>query len=108
MKKIIFVPCVAILAACANTVTLNPEAEYIRKLDAEPVGCTFLYKLESESSVYDRDDAERFLKNRIAEQTHKGNAFWIVSERTRENPSAVFGPKKSFVFTANVYECESN
>ena len=106
MKKVLFLTCAVALAACANTIDANPGTEYIRKLDSEPSNCRFLYKLESESSVYDRDDAERFLKNRINEQLQKGNAFWIVSERTRENPGAFFGPKKAFVLTANVYECE--
>ena len=106
MKKFLLLTCFAALAACANTVTEKPGTENIRKLNSEPMGCKFLYKLESESSVYSYEDAERYLKNRIADQLHQGNAFWIISERTRENPDAVFGPKKSFVLTANVYECE--
>ena len=107
MKRFLLIACVAILAACSNTVTEQPGAEDIRKLDAESIGCKFLHTLETESAVYSYDDAERYLKNRIVSaEKNKGNAFMITYERTRENPDAVFGPKKSFVLTANVYECE--
>ena len=80
-------------------------SEYIKQLDGEPIGCTFLYKLESEVSVYDQDDARRYLENRIADQARPGNAYWIVSERTRPNEWVIFGPERAFVLVANVYDC---
>lgn len=106
MKKFLYLACAVALSACSNTVTEQMGAEDIRKLDKESTGCEFLYKLETESAVYSYEDAERYLKNRIAgQENNKGNAFLIVYQRTRENPDAVFGPKKSFILTANVYEC---
>ena len=80
-------------------------SEYITQLDAEPVGCTFLYKLETESSVYDADDARRYMENRIADQARPGNAYWITSQRTRPNEWVIFGPERSFILVANVYDC---
>ena len=106
MKKFLFFTCAALLVACSNTVTERPGAEELRKLDSESIGCKFLYTLETESAVYSYEDAERHLKNRIAnEGGDRGNAYMITYERTRENPDAVFGPKKSFILTAKVYEC---
>ena len=107
MKKFLIFACAALIAACSNTVTEQPGTEDLKQLDAEPIGCAFLYKIESESSVYSREDAERHLKNRIAaDRAHKESAFWIISTRLTENPGAVFGPKQTYHLTANVYECE--
>ena len=92
-------------AAWGGYIKNEKGSEYIVKLDAEPKGCVFLYKLESEVSVYDADDARRYLENRIADQARPGNAYWITSQRTRPNEWVVFGPERAFVLTANVYEC---
>ena len=105
MKKFLafFIP--VILAACGGMITNEHGSQYITQLDAEPIGCTFLYKLESEVSVYDAEDARRYLENRIADQARPGNAYWIVAQRTRPNKWVIFGPERAFVLTANVYDC---
>lgn len=101
--KVLFL-CV-VLAGCGNLVKNENGSQYITKLDAEPIGCTFLYKIESEVSVYDSEDARRYLENRIADQARGGNAYWIVSQRTRPNEWVIFGPERTFILAANVYEC---
>ena len=93
------------LAACGGYIKNQNGSEYLVKLDAEPVGCKFLYKLESEVSVYDAEDARRYLENRIMDQARPGNAYLITSQRTRPNEWVVFGPERSFVLAANVYNC---
>ena len=105
MKKIYAFFVLCMLAACGGWVKNEHGSELIRQLDAEPIGCTFLYKLESEVSVYDADDARRYLENRIADQARPGNAYWIVSQRTRPNEWVIFGPERAFVLVANVYDC---
>ncbi len=106
MKK--FFALVAVLlsvAACSGMIKNENGSQYLVQLDAEPIGCTFLYKLESEVSVYDADDARRYLENRIADQARPGNAYWITSQRTKPNEWVIFGPERAFVLVANVYEC---
>lgn len=105
MKKIFCLLMFVALAACGGMVKNENGSEFITQLDAEPIGCTFLYKLESEVSVYDADDARRYLENRIADQARPGNAYWIVSQRTRPNEWVIFGPERAFILVANVYDC---
>ncbi|MBP5485944.1 MAG: hypothetical protein J6Y07_04545 [Alphaproteobacteria bacterium] len=106
MKKYFgLLTCLLILGGCGGYIKNENGSEYIKQLDGEPIGCIFLYKLESEVSVYDQDDARRYLENRIADQARPGNAYWIVSQRTRPNEWVLFGPERAFVLTANVYEC---
>lgn len=105
MKKIIAFCLLVLLAACGGMIKNENGSEYITQLDAEPIGCTFLYKLESEVSVYDAEDARRYMENRIADQARPGNAYWIVSQRTRPNKWVMFGPERAFVLVANVYDC---
>ena len=105
MKKLFALCAFIALAACGGWVKNENGSEFITQLDAEPIGCTFLYKLESEVSVYDADDARRYLENRIADQARPGNAYWIVSQRTRPNEWVIFGPERAFVLVANVYDC---
>ena len=93
------------LAGCGGYIKNENGSQYIKQLDGEPIGCIFLYKIESEVSVYDQDDARRYLENRIADQARPGNAYWIVSQRTRPNEWVLFGPERAFVLAANVYEC---
>ncbi len=106
MKNII-VFCFAafVLAACGGLIKNQNGSEYLVQLKGEPIGCTYLYKLESEVSVYDADDARRYLENRIVDQARPGNAYWITSQRTRPNEWVIFGPERAFVLTANVYDC---
>lgn len=105
MKKTFAIMAALALAACGGMIKNENGSEFITQLDAEPIGCTFLYKLESEVSVYDVDDARRYLENRIADQARPGNAYWLVSERTRPNEWVIFGPERTFVLQANVYDC---
>ena len=106
MKKIIAL-CSLVFAFTACSGLIKPEngSQYITQLDAEPIGCTFLYKIESEVSVYDADDARVYLENRIADQARPGNAYWITSQRTRPNEWVIFGPERAFILVANVYDC---
>ena len=109
MKKYLFMfLAAATLFGCGGYIKNENGSEYIKQLDGEPIGCTFLYKLESEVSVYDQDDARRYLENRIADQARPGNAYWIVSQRTKPNEWVIFGPERSFVLVANVYDCPHN
>jgi len=108
MKKLFAFTAIMLLAACGGMIKNENGSEYIKQLDAEPIGCTFLYKLESEVSVYDADDARRYLENRIADQARPGNAYWIVSQRTKPNEWVIFGPERSFVLVANVYDCPNS
>lgn len=105
MKKLLAIFGIMALVGCGGMIQNENGSEYIKQLDAEPVGCTFLYKLEAEASVYDADDARRYMENRIADQARPGNAYWIVSQRTRPNEWVMFGPERTFVLTANVYDC---
>lgn len=105
MKKIFALFAVLTLAACGGLVKNENGSEFITQLDSEPIGCTFLYKMESEVSVYDADDARGYLENRIADQARPGNAYWIVSQRTKPNEWVIFGPERAFVLVANVYDC---
>ena len=102
MKKIIAGLSVLLLAACGGLIKNENGSQYLVKLDSEPIGCTFLYKLESEVSVYDIDDARRYLENRIVDQARPGNAYWIT---TKPNEWVIFGPERAFVLVANVYDC---
>ena len=108
MKKFFTLFILFFMAACGGMVKNENGSEYITQLDAEPIGCTFLYKLESEVSVYDAEDARRYLENRIADQARPGNAYWIVAQRTRPNKWVMFGPERAFVLTANVYDYCNN
>lgn len=105
MKKLLAFCMLVLLAACSGMIKNENGSEYITQLDAEPIGCTFLYKLESEVSVYDAEDARRYMENRIADQARPGNAYWIVSQRTKPNQWVMFGPERAFVLVANVYDC---
>ena len=105
MKKLFALFVLVLMAACGRMIHNENGSEYLTQLEAEPIGCTFLYKLESEVSVYDAEDARRYLENRIADQARPGNAYWIVAQRTRPNKWVLFGPERAFVLTANVYDC---
>lgn len=105
MKKLFALFAVLGLAACSGLVKNENGSQYLVQLEAEPIGCTYLYKLESEVSVYDVDDARRYLENRIVDQARPGNAYWITSQRTKPNEWVIFGPERSFVLVANVYDC---
>ncbi len=106
MKKILALfSVVAILGGCSGLIENENGSQYLTQLEAEPIGCTFLYKIESEVSVYDADDARRYLENRIADQARPGNAYWITSQRTRPNEWVIFGPERAFILVANVYDC---
>ena len=80
MKNVfVFLMMLVGLTACGGLIKHENGSQYITQLEAEPIGCTFLYKIESEVSVYDSDDARVYLENRIADQARPGNAYWITS-----------------------------
>jgi hypothetical protein len=105
MKKIFAIVAGLLVAGCGSMIKNENGSQYLVQLEAEPVGCTFLYKLESEVSVYDVADARRYLENRIVDQARPGNAYWITSQRTKPNEWVIFGPERAFVLAANVYDC---
>lgn len=105
MKKYLGIIALLAMAACGGMIKNENGSEFLTQLDAEPIGCTYLYKLESEVSVYDVEDARRYLENKIADQARPGNAYWITSQRTRPNQWVIFGPERTFVLAANVYDC---
>ena len=105
MKKFFVVFMIGLLAGCGGLIKNENGSESLRQLDAEPVGCTYLYKIESEVSVYDADDARRYLENRIVDQGRSGNAYWVTSQSTRQNKWVIFGPEHMFILVANVYDC---
>lgn len=106
MKKIFALLAVLFsVVACGGMIKNENGSQYLVQLDAEPIGCTFLYKIESEVSVYDVADARRYLENRIVDQARTGNAYWITSQRTKPNEWVIFGPERSFILVANVYDC---
>ena len=105
MKKLFAIVAGLMLAGCGGMIKNENGSQYLIQLDAEPVGSTFLYKLESEVSVYDVADARRYLENRIVDQARPGNAYWITSQRTKPNEWVIFGPERAFVLAANVYDC---
>ncbi|MCL2338349.1 MAG: hypothetical protein FWC51_00120 [Proteobacteria bacterium] len=105
MKKFLLLAAACALFGCADVIEPGPSSADLVRVNAEPIGCQFLYKLETEVSIYDTRDAEQYLRNRIADQVRGGNTYWIVSERTRPNKWVVFGPERAFVYTANVYRC---
>jgi len=105
MKKFLVLPLALLLFACSGWIKPEHGSERLVRLDEEPANCQFLYRLEVEVSVYDRADAEQYLRNRIADQQRRGNAFHIVSQRTRPNKWVVFGPERAFIIGANVYDC---
>ena len=56
MKKLIAICSLLFaLGACGGLIENENGSEYLTQLEAEPIGCTFLYKIESEVSVYDAD-----------------------------------------------------
>ncbi len=106
MKKIFALMAVLFsVVACGGMIKNENGSQYLVQLDAEPIGCTFLYKIESEVSVYDVADARRYLENRIVDQARNGNAYWITSQRTKPNEWVIFGPERAFILVANVYDC---
>lgn len=106
MRKILLLSVVCIsVAACGGLVKNKNGSEFLTRLDKEPISCTFLYKIQTDVSVYNIEDARRFLENSIVEKTVSGNAYWITSQTTKQNDWVFFGPERSFILNANVYDC---
>lgn len=93
------------VAACGGLVKNKNGSEFLTRLDAEPIGCAYLYKIQTDVSVYNVEDARRYMENAIVEKTVSGNAYWITSQTTKQNDWVLFGPERSFVLNANVYNC---
>lgn len=94
-----------IISGCGGLVKNKNGSEFLTRLDKEPIGCTFLYKIQTDVSVYNIEDAHRYLENAIVEKTFSGNAYWITSQTTKQNDWVIFGPERSFVLNANIYNC---
>ncbi|MCL1786201.1 MAG: hypothetical protein FWG39_03580 [Alphaproteobacteria bacterium] len=105
MKKFISISLALALFSCGGWVKSGDGSSTLAKLGAEPANCEFLYQMQVEAAVYTNEDAEQFLRNRIADQKRPGNAFWIASTRTQRNESAIFGPRNTFVIDAKIYDC---
>ena len=97
-----------ILSACSGKMERKPAAENLLQLDSEPIGCRYLYKLDVEAEVFNRNDAVIYLENRIAEQNSFGNAYWITNMETKSNDWSFFGKDRAFVIKANVYNCPAS
>ena len=106
MKKYLLL-CGVILSvsACGGFVKNKNGSEFLTRLDKEPIGCTFMYKIQTDVSVYNIEDAHRYMENAIVEKAISGNAYWITSQTTKQNDWVMFGPERSFVLNANVYNC---
>ena len=96
------------LSACSGIVERNPATENLTQLKDEPIGCKFLYRLEVDALVYNQEDAIVYLENRIVDQARKGNAYWLVSIRTSAKEFKLFGEDRSYIITANVYNCPNH
>ena len=105
MRKIFALLSLLLLVSCGGLVKNENGSEHLTQLTSEPVNCTFLYKIESEVSVYDIADARRYLEIRIVDQARPGIAYWITAQRTKPNEWVIFGPERAFVLVANVYDC---
>ncbi|MDW3024432.1 MAG: hypothetical protein R8N50_01970 [Alphaproteobacteria bacterium] len=106
MKKL-FLLCVVLLAVagCGNVIKNENGSQNLVQLDAEPKDCALLYKMDADVSVYSVEDAHRYMENRIIDQAKPGNAYWITGQYTKPNKWVIFGPERSFVLSANVYDC---
>lgn len=107
MKKYFgLVVSVLVLAGCGGYVKSENGSDNLVRLEREPSGCNFLYTINAEASVYELPDAYRYLENRIAEKTDKkANAYFVIKQTTRQNEWVMFGPERSYVFEAKVYNC---
>ena len=105
-KAVLFL--LAALGACTGIVEKNPETAKIMQLKDEPIGCQFLYRLEVDALVYNKEDAIAYLENRIVDQARRGNAYWMVSLRTNPKEWKFIGQERSYIIAANVYRCPPN
>lgn len=106
MKKYLLLCGVALsVSACGGFVKNKNGSEFLTRLDKEPIGCTFMYKIQTDVSVYNIEDARRYMENTIVEKAITGNAYWITSQTTKQNDWVLFGPERSFVLNANIYNC---
>ena len=104
MKKSI-IALTVLLSACSGLVERKLETKNLTQLKDEPVGCSYLYRLEVDTLVYDKEDAIAYLENRIVDQARKGNTYWLVSIRTNPKEFKFFGQERSYILVANVYRC---
>lgn len=108
MKKYIgMVLSILVLTGCTGYVKSENGSDNIARLDAEPKGCKFLYTMQTEASYYEVSDAYRYLENRIASQSadKNPNAYYVTKKTTKQNEWVMFGPERSYVFEAKVYNC---
>ena len=101
MKKVMICFC-GLITACAAT---TDAGKGLIKLGQEPKNCEFLYTMTSNAKTYDIDDAYEYLEQSITDQHKQGDSYYIVSETTSSNPSAILGPKQTYNFKVKVYNC---
>ena len=92
-----------VLGACATT---TDAGSGLNKLKTEPKDCKYLYTMDTSSTSYKIDGAYEYLEKSILEQRKIGDSYYILSQSTKENEDAVFGPKNTFKFKVKVYDCE--
>ena len=103
MKKIISLLSLIILAACA---TDTDTGTGLNRLKTEPTNCEHLYTMDTSATSYKIDGAYEYLEKSILEQRKLGDSYYIVSQSTKKNEDAIFGPKNTFKFKVKVYKCE--
>ena len=94
-----------VLFGCIKPEPLSTQAASLQKLESEPKNCVLVHTITTEHALYNPSDADAFMRNRVAESSGRGNAFYIVDQSVRRNPGAVFGPVETFVATVRVYDC---
>lgn len=105
MKKIFVIMSVLAISACGGMIKNQNGSENLVRLNRAPTDCKFLYEIESEASVYEKDDAVIYLENRIAERGGNANAYMITDQYSKSNEWVMFGPERAQVLAANVYYC---
>lgn len=104
-RELIFCMCIGMLTACTNSIKNENNSEMLIRLNSEPTDCKFLYKLNTNVSVYSEQDAVRYMENRIVEQQNPGNAYMLVNKDVLQNEWVMFGPEHKYNLTAKVYDC---
>ncbi|MCQ2574480.1 MAG: hypothetical protein MJ156_00020 [Alphaproteobacteria bacterium] len=93
------------LFGCSQTVSTKEDFS-LTELQKEPNNCEFLYKITSKSTVYSEEAAKKYLKETIHTQDTFGDSYFIVNKDIIHNDEAIFGPKNTYSFKANVYKCK--
>jgi len=104
MKKLILFCSFIALCGCSSTTSINNDFT-LTELTSESNNCEFLYTIKSKASVYNEEDAKEYLRDTIHSQDTFGDSYFITSKEITKNEDAIFGPKNTYSFKANVYKC---